>query len=115
MGLLALNVSRTLLDLGAMKIDARLCRAARDHARDMVEKKFFSHESPVAGRKSPWDRARQAGTSANGECIAGGSSTGEGAIRTWFFSPGHHMIIMSGSPRVGLGGVGHTWTLMTGG
>ncbi len=113
-GLLYLNVMRAILDLNVMRIDGKLCLAARDHSKDMVEKKFFSHSSPVAGKASPWDRARRAGTSANGECIAAGTSHGAGAIRMWFFSPGHHVIILGGSGRVGLGGAGAAWTLMTG-
>ena len=114
-GLLYLNVVRAILDLNVMRIDGKLCLAARDHSKDMVEKKFFSHSSPVTGKASPWDRARRAGTSATGECIAAGTGRGAGAIRMWFFSPGHHVIILGGSGRVSLGGVGATWTLMTGG
>lgn len=114
-GLLHLNVMRAILELNVMRIDPKLCLASRDHSKDMVEKSFFSHSSPVAGKASPWDRARRAGTSASGECIAAGSGSGAGAIRMWFFSPGHHVIILSGSGRVGLGANGATWTLMTGG
>jgi len=36
-------------------------RAAHEHSRDMVERNFFSHESPVAGKRSLTDRLRTLG------------------------------------------------------
>ncbi|MBT3199065.1 MAG: CAP domain-containing protein [Phycisphaerales bacterium] len=109
-----LNVIRVLLGLRPMKLDLRLAAAGRDHSKDMHEKKFFSHQSPVSGKKTPWNRAARQGTKSNGECIASGMSAGPGAIRAWFFSPGHHKIIMSRSTRVGIGKHARKWTLMTG-
>lgn len=109
-----LNVIRVLLGLHPMQLDLRLAAAGRDHSKDMHEKKFFSHQSPVSGKKTPWNRAARQGTKSNGECIAAGMATGPGAIRAWFFSPGHHKIIMSGSRRVGIGKHARKWTLMTG-
>jgi len=112
-GLLYLNIIRLLLGLRPMRTDLKLCEAALGHSIDMYNHKFFSHESPVKGKKTPWDRAKLAGTNSNGECIAGGR-TGPGVIDMWFFSSGHHTIMMSGVPRVGLGGYKGKWTLMTG-
>ena len=109
-----LNVVRILLGKRPMRIDLKLSAAGRDHSKDMSHRKFFSHTSPVAGKKTPWDRAKRQGTKANGECIAAGVSSGPRAIRMWFFSPGHHKIIMSGASRVGIGNHSRTWTLMTG-
>lgn len=113
-GVVHLNVVRVLLGRPPMRIDLKLCAAGRDHSTDMYERKFFSHTSPVSGKKTPWDRAARQGTKAGGECIAAGTRSGPGAIRMWFFSPGHHKIIMSGASRVGLGGYKRRWTLMTG-
>jgi hypothetical protein len=113
-GVAYLNVVRTLLGLRPMKIDLKLSAAGRDHSKDMYEQKFFSHTSPVSGKKTPWDRAARQGAKARGECIAAGVASGPRSIRMWFFSPGHHKIIMSGASRVGLGGYKRRWTLMTG-
>ena len=49
--ILALNLNRNLLGLPALAIDLRLCEAAREHCQDMERLKFFSHESPVSGKK----------------------------------------------------------------
>jgi len=114
-GYVHLNVVRMLLGLRPMRIDLKLSAAAKDHSRDMSKHKFFSHQSPVTGKKTPWDRAARQGVKSNGECIAAGRSTGPGAIRGWFFSPGHHKLIMSRSSRVGIGVYSRKWTLMTGG
>jgi hypothetical protein len=113
-GFVHLNVIRILLGLRPMQIDLRLIAAGRDHSKDMQEHKFFAHKSPIEGKSTPWARAARQGTKANGECIAAGMGSGPGAIRCWFFSPGHHKIIMSGSSRVGLGKYARKWTLMTG-
>jgi uncharacterized protein YkwD len=97
-----------------MMLDLKLAATGRDHSKDMYDRKFFAHESPVPGKKTPWDRARRFGVKARGECIAAGMAAGPSAIRGWFFSPGHHKIIMSGALRVGIGKYGRKWTLMTG-
>lgn len=112
-GFVHLNLVRMLLGLRPMRIELKLSAAARDHSKDMAERKFFAHESPVPGKKTPWDRAARQGTKCSGECIAG-SRSGPGAIRAWFFSPGHHVIIMSKASKVGIGGYRGKWTLMTG-
>lgn len=113
-GFVHLNVIRMLLGLRPMRIDLKLSAAALDHSEDMARHKFFNHTSPVTGKKTPWDRAARQGAQSNGECIAAGMSSGPRAIRVWFFSPGHHKLIMSRSSRVGIGGYSRKWTLMTG-
>jgi len=111
-----LNELRMLVGLRPCLIDPRLCAAARGHSKDMRERKFFAHESPVPGREDPWKRARLAGTSANGENIHAGSKTGAGANRGWWHSPGHHKNMLSpGAARVGMGVAGTHWTQMFGG
>jgi hypothetical protein len=113
-GIRRLNLIRLLAGLKPLRIDVRLCDAARDHSKDMVEKGFFAHESPVEGKKTPWDRARNFGTSAHAENIAAGADTGAGSIRQWWYSPGHHKNMMGGHRRVGLGRHKKTWTQMFG-
>lgn len=48
---------------------------------------YFSHTS-LDGR-SPWDRAREQGISANGENIAAGRSSASGTLEQWKNSDGH--------------------------
>ncbi len=113
-GIRRLNLIRLLAGLKPLRIDVRLCDASRDHSKDMVEKGFFAHESPVEGKKTPWDRARNFGTSAHAENIAAGADTGARSIKQWWYSPGHHKNMMGGHRRVGLGRHKKTWTQMFG-
>lgn len=111
----ALNRLRWLLGLPLLRIDAKLAAAARDHSLDMETLGFFAHESPVAGKKSPSDRAARFGTSGGAENIAAGQSTGQDAVRAWWYSPGHHKNMLGGHARVGLGRHAQKWTQMFGG
>ncbi|MCX5685710.1 MAG: CAP domain-containing protein, partial [Planctomycetota bacterium] len=113
-GIRFFNQVRLLAGLGPCAIDTRLCDAGRDHAKDMVEKSFFAHESPVAGKKTPWDRAKNFGASANAENIANGASSGAATIMQWWHSPGHLKNMMGSHNRVGLGNFKTTWTQMLG-
>ena len=105
------NLTRMLAGLNPLRIDPRLCVAARDHSKDMHTLNFFAHESPVAGKREFTDRARRAGTSARAENIFRGSTRGEAAVRGWWTSPGHHRSLME--PSHGFVGLGHhegNWT-----
>jgi uncharacterized protein YkwD len=114
-GLRALNTLRITCGLQPLLIDLKLCEAARLHSADMESLRFFSHESPVPGKSSPFDRARLAGTTACGENIYMGSSATVDALRGWFLSPGHHKNMLGESPtRQGLGRSGKYWTQMFG-
>jgi uncharacterized protein YkwD len=110
------NELRMLVGVRALVLDPKLCEAARDHSKDMQEKGFFAHESPVPGKKTPWERAKNFGTSASGENIYMGSSDPHGANMGWFYSPGHHKnMFNAGQVRIGLGCTGSHWTQMFGG
>lgn len=115
LGTLELNRIRLALGLSAVRIDGKLGDAARDHSRDMEKLGFFSHESPVEGKRSFGARAARFGTSASAENIAAGQETGLGAIRAWWYSPGHHKNMLGGHGRTGLGRSGALWTQMFGG
>ena len=85
-------------------------------AAQFIEKLgFFSHTSPVEGKRTPSDRAARFGTSASAENIAQGQPTGPAAIRSWWYSPGHHRNMMGAFARVGLGRSEAYWTQMFGG
>ena len=114
-GLRALNAMRIMCGVQPLLIDLKLCEAARLHSADMESHRFFSHESPVSGKATPWDRARLAGTTACGENIYAGSNLTVDALRGWFLSPGHHKNMLGEKPtRQGLGHSGKYWTQMFG-
>ncbi len=109
------NIWRLLLGLNACLLDVNLCKASRDHSKDMETLNFFDHDSPVKGKTSPADRAARFGTTFSGENIYMGSTSSASANRGWFFSPGHHKNMFSpGQARIGLGQHGRHWTQMFG-
>jgi uncharacterized protein YkwD len=113
-GILMLNMTRLTLGMNPLLIDTALCDAARDHSNDMVTLKFFSHESPVPGKRTFGERAARFNTKGDGENIAHGAKTGADAIRMWWYSPGHHKNMLGNYRRVGLGRSGTHWTQMFG-
>ncbi|MGK0203794.1 MAG: hypothetical protein ACI9S9_002874 [Planctomycetota bacterium] len=115
LGTLRLNEIRYLLGLSLVVVDEKLSDAARDHSKDMATLGFFSHTSPVAGKERFSQRASNFGTSAGAENIASGQRTGHGAIRAWWYSPGHHRNMLGGHRRTGLGQHQTLWTQMFGG
>ena len=111
-----LNQYRMLIGLTPCVLDPQLCEASRSHSRDMAERNFFAHQSPISGRETPWKRAKLAGTTANAENIYKGSADGAKANKSWWYSPGHHRNMLSpGARRVGMGLHGGHWTQMFGG
>jgi uncharacterized protein YkwD len=59
--LLETNRARAREGLPPLSSNPLLILAAKHHAQDMVDHDFFSHESPVEGRKDLLDRCRTAG------------------------------------------------------
>jgi uncharacterized protein YkwD len=93
---------RAKRDLRRLDPDARLAKAARRHAADMVDRHYFSHYSP--GGADVADRARRTGYAKRtcawrlGEVLAwgvGGRSTAAGTVRAWMDSPDHRRILVS--------------------
>jgi uncharacterized protein YkwD len=112
--ILDLNITRNVLGLPPVAIDLALVATARDHSQDMEKLSFFSHESPVAGKKTPGDRAKLFGTTWSGENIAAGAIDGAAANMQWWHSPGHHKNMLGDHQRVGVGRAGRLWTEMFG-
>jgi uncharacterized protein YkwD len=111
-GIQQLNQWRISVGLNALLIDPKLCDAARDHSQDMGKLGFFAHDSPVEGKKTPWQRAKNFGTSAGSENIAINSGA-KASNRAWFHSPGHHKNMFAAKRTyVGLGGSSRHWTQM---
>jgi hypothetical protein len=88
--------------LGRLHQNALLDRASKRHAADMVDRLYFSHESP--GGAGPGDRARRVGYARSGcswrigEVLAwgvAGRSTARATVQAWMGSPEHRRILVS--------------------
>jgi uncharacterized YkwD family protein len=89
-----INKERANAGLEPLKFDMELQKVARLKAKDMVEKNYFSHQSPTYG--SPFDMMRQYNISfrSAGENIAG-NRTVEGAVKAWMGSSGQRKNILN--------------------
>jgi uncharacterized protein YkwD len=106
-----LNRERSRRGLPRLRLNDRLSTAADRHSRDMVRRRYFSHDSLGGG--SFVDRIRRTGylSSARswtvGENLAWGTGnrgTPEQILSAWMRSPGHRANILSGRFReVGIG------------
>ena len=83
------------------RADDRLQLAARRHAEDMVERDYFSHDSP--GGRDLVDRIRRTGWPSGrsgwraGEVLAWGTreaGTPRSIVAAWMRSPGHRRVLM---------------------
>jgi uncharacterized protein YkwD len=106
------NQERTSRGLKPLKSNRHLAKAARNHARDMVARGYFSHDSMNGA--SFVDRIRKAGyvparaLPSLGEDLAWGSGplgTPREIVQSWMESPGHRANILSRSFREGGMGV----------
>ncbi len=119
-GVGAVNGYRALLGLPVLRVDLRLVEASRGHVRAMLDRHFFEHVSPVAGHKTPWDRAVRSGYPALtiGENLAqqiGAPLDAEGALRAWISSPAHHANMLKRKYiHIGIGMDRDTWVLLLG-
>ncbi len=108
------NQYRLLLGKAPLKLNPKLCDAARDHCEDMIKLSFFAHESPVPGKRTPGDRAKNFGASAGGENIYLGSENPDDAFWAWFHSLGHHKNMVGDYAVFGVGNSKRHWTQMFG-
>jgi len=98
------NEMRRARGLKTLRLRLDLSQAARDYARLMAEKRFFSHTSPEGD--GPTDRADAVGYDWRrlGETLAAGQATPEETAAAWRDSPGHADIIFDpGHRHVGVG------------
>ena len=88
------NTERTLAGLPPLKLNPQLSQLAGLKAQDMLDKGYFSHQSPSFG--SPFDMMKQYGIAYNyaGENLAINQSA-EGAHEAWMNSPGHKQNMLS--------------------
>jgi len=91
-----INAERAKGGLKALTPDDKIMAAAREKAKEMVNKNYFSHESPTYG--SPFNMMEQFGVvyKTAGENIAGNSNNAA-AVAAWMNSSGHRANIMNGN------------------
>jgi len=98
-----LNRERSVAGLSPLQSDSSLVKAARLKAQDMVDKHYFSHNSPTYG--SPFDMLKTFGISYTfaGENLAMAASAAS-AHNALMASPGHRAnMLNSNYDRVGIG------------
>ncbi len=104
------NRERTKRGLRALRSNAKLDGAARGHSRAMVERNFFSHDSP--GGASVMDRVKRRGYRSSGGLMVGENiAWGSGSYATpseivdgWMNSSGHRANILHRSfDEIGVG------------
>ncbi|NLZ49977.1 MAG: SafA/ExsA family spore coat assembly protein [Clostridiales bacterium] len=89
------NIERTKRGLQPVTNNWQLARVARYKSQDMINKNYFSHNSPTYG--SPFNMMESFGIrfSAAGENIASGQKTPAEVVAAWMNSPGHRANILS--------------------
>ncbi len=89
------NSERTKVGLSPLKLNWQLSRVARYKSQDMIDKGYFSHQSPTYG--SPFDMIKAFGIKymAAGENIAYGQRTATEVMTSWMNSAGHKANILS--------------------
>ena len=112
------NQERAKRGLGTLTQNWELCRVARYKSQDMIDKRYFAHNSPTYG--TPFDMMEAFGIrfSAAGENIAQGQRTPAEVFNGWMNSPGHRANILSavynqigvGAAKAANGTI--TWTQM---
>jgi uncharacterized protein YkwD len=109
--ILATNQYRMKFGLKALSAFEPLVQAARGHSGDMLQRNFFDHTSPVAGKRTPAMRCKAQGATFSGENIAMGMQSGRGAFNAWYRSSGHHRNMLGkGHRSIGIGQAGKYWT-----
>ena len=89
------NKERVARGLGTLKYSTDVAYVARVKSQDMIDKKYFAHESPTYG--SPFKMMEKFGLrfSAAGENIAYGQKTAADVMNAWMNSAGHRANILS--------------------
>lgn len=88
------NAERAKVGVRPLELDWELSRVAKTKSQDMVNKNYFSHQSPTYG--SPFDMMKQFGISYKtaGENIASGQRSPQEVMASWMNSSGHRANIL---------------------
>jgi len=103
------NELRRQRGLSSLSQDERLRVGARQHTREMIDKGYYHHTSPVAAWRQPRQRACHAGyldpfVSENIGMISGYADPAQAMFESWKKSPGHYRNMVD--PKVTRIGVG---------
>lgn len=112
------NEERAKVGLKPLKENWELARVARFKSQDMIDHRYFSHQSPIYG--TPFQMIKDFGLTYNaaGENIAAGQTSAQAVVTAWMNSDGHRKNILSSQfTEIGVGYVkggshGHYWTQM---
>ncbi len=112
------NEERAKVGLKPLKENWELARVARFKSQDMIDHRYFSHQSPTYG--TPFQMIKDFGLTyhAAGENIAAGQTSAQAVVTAWMNSDGHRKNILSSQfTEIGVGYVtggsyGHYWTQM---
>lgn len=89
-GMQGINGYRRALGISPVVHNEKLARTAFKHSEEMTKMGYFSHRSPVEGRKTKKERAALEGYHAGlVECITGAGG-GMNAVEFWKYDGGHH-------------------------
>lgn len=107
----AVNKARASRGLSAVEILPALNCAVARHAKDTGSRGMCSYTG--SDGSSPWDRAKDCGTFANGEIIACGQGDATTAVNAWTLSPGHAAIMYDGGQKkMGVGMSNNYWVVI---
>ncbi|MGO1369855.1 MAG: CAP domain-containing protein [Senegalia sp. (in: firmicutes)] len=98
------NIERQKNGLSNLTESSNLSKVARYKSQDMINKNYFSHESPTYG--SPFNMMKKFGISyrAAGENIAAGQRTPKDVVNAWMNSEGHRANILNSKfNQIGIG------------
>ncbi|MDQ0268424.1 putative YkwD family protein/spore coat assembly protein SafA [Cytobacillus purgationiresistens] len=112
------NQERAKHGLKALTPKWELSRVARFKSQDMIDRKYFDHNSPTYG--TPFKMITDFGIQyrSAGENIAAGQTSAEAVVNSWMNSDGHRKNILSNQyTEIGVGyakggSYGHYWTQM---
>lgn len=104
-----LNRERGKRGLGPMRHNAKLAVAARRHARDMVARTYFAHDS-LSGtdfvariKRTGYTRGKAWRLGENLGWGGGTSSTPASIVQAWMASPGHRVNVLGSYREIGVG------------
>ena len=104
------NKERARYNLSPLEHRADIANVAEVKAKDMVDRTYFSHQSPTYG--SPFDMLKQFNISyrSAGENIAQGQQSPEQVMNSWMNSPGHRKNILGSQfNSIGVGYYSGSW------
>ena len=109
-----INQQRAANGLAPITENARLSRASRDHAQDMVANNYFSHRGLNGSDLS--SRARAAGYNCvAAENIAWGQKSETEVMTAWMNSAGHRRnILLRDAKEFGIGRFNNHWVMLLG-